>query len=42
MPSDSLLVVSVVTAAFVFFAVVVAYVDMTWDKGQRQPGERIG
>ncbi len=36
MPTDSIIIVSAVTAAFVFFAAVVTYSDMTWAKAPRR------
>ncbi|MCX7305822.1 MAG: hypothetical protein NTV73_16055 [Hyphomicrobiales bacterium] len=35
MPTESIVVVAAVVAAFVFFAAVVTYSDMTWAKAPR-------
>jgi uncharacterized RDD family membrane protein YckC len=36
MPTDSIIIVSAVVAAFVFFAAVVSYADMTWSTARRR------
>jgi hypothetical protein len=36
MPTETIVVVAAVMAAFVFFAVVLAYSDMTWSKTPRR------
>ena len=35
MPSETIVVVSVVLAAFAFFAAVLTYSDLTWSRKQR-------
>lgn len=36
MPTETIVVLAGVTAAFVFFGVVLAYSDMTWSKAPRR------
>ena len=40
MPIESIVVVSAVTAAFIFFAAVLTYGDMTWSKPTRRASGR--
>ena len=36
MPTETIVVLSAVIAAFAFFAAVVTYADMTWSKAPRR------
>jgi hypothetical protein len=36
MPTETIIVVSAVTAAFAFFAAVLTYADMTWSKSPQR------
>ncbi len=38
MPTETIVVLSAVVAAFVFFAAVVTYGDMTWARAPRRKG----
>ena len=41
MPTETIIVLSAVTAAFAFFAAVLSYADMSWSKSmQRKDAER--
>ena len=36
MPTETVVVLSAVTAAFIFFAAVLAYGDLTWSRAPRR------
>ena len=40
MPTESLIVVAGVFAAFAFFSVIVIYGDLTWNRAAKTPGRK--
>lgn len=42
MPTDTVIVLGAVAVAFVFFAAVLTYVDMTWDRSDPSSGPSSG